>query len=190
MSVSQRAPPGVEKEREQRTEEQRRERAEAGKGEEERGVSAGALSLAGSNEADGEGESVGETEGTGAGGAEAEGAARAAAAAAGGGEGGSEQCESEVPMASEAMLIRVRIPDLQQMKCLHLNPNGTAWAAKQQVLVSLTQSLRDVLNYGLFQPAFNGRDGRFLDEERLLREYPQPLHSGVPYLEVGKGRER
>uniref|UniRef100_A0A8C4R426 SH3 and multiple ankyrin repeat domains protein 3 n=1 Tax=Eptatretus burgeri TaxID=7764 RepID=A0A8C4R426_EPTBU len=193
--MSQRAPPGVEKEREKRTEEQqqqqqrqrqRRRRERAGKGEEEqreRGVSAGALSLAASKEAHGEGESVGETEDTGAGGAQAEGAAGTAGAAAAAAEGGSEQCESEVPMASEAMLIRVRIPDLQQMKCLHLNPNGTVWAAKQQVLVSLTQSLRDVLNYGLFQPAFNGRDGRFLDEERLLREYPQPLHSGVPYLE-------
>jgi len=44
--------------------------------------------------------------------------------------------------------------------------------------------LKDVLNYGLFQPASNGRDGKFLDEERLLREYPQPVNKGVPSLEV------
>lgn len=48
----------------------------------------------------------------------------------------------------------------------------------------MTQSLKDVLNYGLFQPASNGRDGKFLDEERLLREYPQPVGKGVPSLEV------
>uniref|UniRef100_UPI00358F40DC SH3 and multiple ankyrin repeat domains protein 2-like isoform X2 n=1 Tax=Myxine glutinosa TaxID=7769 RepID=UPI00358F40DC len=81
------------------------------------------------------------------------------------------------------MVVRVGIPDLQQTKCLRLNPNATVWIAKQRILCTLTQSLKDVLNYGLFQPSYNGRDGKFLDEERLLREYPQPLHSGVPYLE-------
>lgn len=58
------------------------------------------------------------------------------------------------------------------------------WAAKQRILCSLSQSLKDVLNYGLFQPACRGRDGKFLDEERLLREYPQPTGRGVPSLEV------
>lgn len=58
------------------------------------------------------------------------------------------------------------------------------WIAKQRILCSLNQSLRDALNYGLFQPASGGRDGKFLDEERLLREYPQPAGKGVPSLEV------
>lgn len=56
--------------------------------------------------------------------------------------------------------------------------------AKQQILCTLNESLKDVLNYGLFQPATNGRDAKFLDEERLLREYPQSFEKGVPYLEV------
>lgn len=58
------------------------------------------------------------------------------------------------------------------------------WVAKQRILCTLNQGLKDVLNYGLFQPASNGRDGKFLDEERLLREYPQPTGPGVPSLEV------
>lgn len=69
-------------------------------------------------------------------------------------------------------------------KCIRFNPDATVWAAKQRVLCSLSQSLKDVLNYGLFQPASGGRDGKFLDEERLLREYPQPAGGGVPSLEV------
>lgn len=81
------------------------------------------------------------------------------------------------------LVIRILIHDLQQTKCLRFNPDATVWAAKQRVLCSLTQSLKDVLNYGLFQPASNGRDGKFLDEERLLREYPQPTGKGVPSLE-------
>ncbi|XP_034536161.1 LOW QUALITY PROTEIN: SH3 and multiple ankyrin repeat domains protein 2-like [Notolabrus celidotus] len=82
-----------------------------------------------------------------------------------------------------SLVVRVLIPDLQQTKCMRFNPNGTVWVAKQRILCTLNQSLKDVLNYGLFQPASNGRDGKFLDEERTLREYPQPISKGVPALE-------
>uniref|UniRef100_A0A673A433 SH3 and multiple ankyrin repeat domains protein 3 n=1 Tax=Sphaeramia orbicularis TaxID=375764 RepID=A0A673A433_9TELE len=68
-------------------------------------------------------------------------------------------------------------------KCLRLDPELPVWTSKQRVLVTLTQSLSDVLNYGLFQPAFNGRAGKFLDEERLLKEYPLPPITPIPYLE-------
>lgn len=67
---------------------------------------------------------------------------------------------------------------------MRFNPDATVWVAKQRILCTLNQSLKDVLNYGLFQPASNGRDGKFLDEERILREYPQPISKGVPSLEV------
>ena len=73
---------------------------------------------------------------------------------------------------------------LPHQKCLRFNPDATIWTAKQQVLCALSESLQDVLNYGLFQPATSGRDANFLEEERLLREYPQSFEKGVPYLEV------
>ncbi|OCT70846.1 hypothetical protein XELAEV_18037770mg [Xenopus laevis] len=81
------------------------------------------------------------------------------------------------------MVFRIGIPDLHQTKCLRFNPDATIWVAKQQILCTLNESLKDVLNYGLFQPATNGRDAKFLEEERLLREYPQSFEKGVPYLE-------
>ncbi|KAM4617556.1 SH3 and multiple ankyrin repeat domains protein 2 isoform 2-T2 [Discoglossus pictus] len=84
---------------------------------------------------------------------------------------------------TNTMVIRIVIPDLQQTKCVRFNPNATVWVAKQRILCTLNQSLKDVLNYGLYQPFSNGRDGKFLDEERLLREYPQPMSRGVPSLE-------
>ncbi|XP_007442209.2 SH3 and multiple ankyrin repeat domains protein 3-like, partial [Python bivittatus] len=68
-------------------------------------------------------------------------------------------------------------------KCLRLNPDVPIWTSKQRILCTLNHSLKDVLNYGLFQPAFNGRAGKFLDEERLLREYPLNPDTPVPYLE-------
>ncbi|XP_069758383.1 SH3 and multiple ankyrin repeat domains protein 2b isoform X3 [Narcine bancroftii] len=84
---------------------------------------------------------------------------------------------------SNTLVIRVLIPDLQQTKCMRFDPDATVWVAKQRILCTLNHSLKDVLNYGLFQPASNGRDGKFLDEERLLKEYPQPISKGVPSLE-------
>ncbi|XP_023248935.1 SH3 and multiple ankyrin repeat domains protein 3-like [Seriola lalandi dorsalis] len=84
---------------------------------------------------------------------------------------------------TNSLVIRVLIPDLQHTKCMRFNPDATVWVAKQRILCTLNQSLKDVLNYGLFQPASNGRDGKFLDEERIFREYPQPISKGVPSLE-------
>ncbi|XP_042649347.1 SH3 and multiple ankyrin repeat domains protein 3 [Tyto alba] len=85
--------------------------------------------------------------------------------------------------APGAIVVRIGIPDLQQTKCLRLNPDVPVWVSKQRILCILNHSLKDVLNYGLFQPAFNGRAGKFLDEERLLREYPLNPDTPVPYLE-------
>ncbi|KAJ7329391.1 hypothetical protein JRQ81_015565 [Phrynocephalus forsythii] len=84
---------------------------------------------------------------------------------------------------AHALVVRIGIPDLQQTKCLRLNPDVPVWVSKQRILCTLNHSLKDVLNYGLFQPAFNGRAGKFLDEERLLREYPLNPDTPVPYLE-------
>lgn len=68
---------------------------------------------------------------------------------------------------------------------MKFNVDAPIWLSKQRILCSLNQSLKDVLNYGLFQPAYNGKAGKFLDEERQLREYPFPSIAPVPYLEVG-----
>uniref|UniRef100_A0A672QUZ0 SH3 and multiple ankyrin repeat domains 2b n=1 Tax=Sinocyclocheilus grahami TaxID=75366 RepID=A0A672QUZ0_SINGR len=83
----------------------------------------------------------------------------------------------------DTMLICVVIPDLQQTKSMRFSPDATVWVAKQQILCTLTQSLRDVLNYGLFQPAVDGRESGFLEEERPLRDYPLSTNKGVPTLE-------
>uniref|UniRef100_A0A8C6YD20 SH3 and multiple ankyrin repeat domains 3 n=1 Tax=Naja naja TaxID=35670 RepID=A0A8C6YD20_NAJNA len=61
--------------------------------------------------------------------------------------------------APNALVLRIGIPDLQQTKCLRLNPDVPIWTSKQRILCTLNHSLKDVLNYGLFQPAFNGRAG-------------------------------
>ncbi|KAL7886945.1 hypothetical protein AOLI_G00046660 [Acnodon oligacanthus] len=78
------------------------------------------------------------------------------------------------------MVFRIGIPDIKQTKCLRFDPDATVWSVKQQVMCSLGESLWDVYNYGLFQPAGEGRDACFLEEERSLREYPQFLEKETP----------
>nr|XP_041569664.1 SH3 and multiple ankyrin repeat domains protein 3-like [Taeniopygia guttata] len=104
------------------------------------------------------------------------------------GPGGPRSPKLAAPVRMEepapgAIVVRIGIPDLQQTKCLRLNPDVPVWVSKQRILCTLNHSLKDVLNYGLFQPACNGRAGKFLDEERLLREYPPSPDTPLPYLE-------
>ncbi|XP_066541484.1 SH3 and multiple ankyrin repeat domains protein 3 isoform X3 [Hoplias malabaricus] len=81
------------------------------------------------------------------------------------------------------LVVRIGIPDLQQTKCMKFNVEAPIWLSKQRILCTLNQSLKDVLNYGLFQPAYNGKAGKFLDEQRTLKEYPLPAITPIPYLE-------
>ncbi|KAJ3596040.1 hypothetical protein NHX12_002449 [Muraenolepis orangiensis] len=96
-------------------------------------------------------------------------------AASGSGEGSGDTEDSHV--------ICVVIPDLQQSIVLNFESGATIWSAKQQVLCTLTQPLRDILNYSLFQPAFQGRESGFLDEEQPLSQFSIPKCQGVPTLE-------
>lgn len=75
---------------------------------------------------------------------------------------------------------------LVPQRCLQFDQDCTVWNAKQQIIQSLSESLWDVYNYGLFLPAGEGRDAKFLEEERTLRDYAQSFEKGVPYLEVSR----
>uniref|UniRef100_A0A8C4NC21 Uncharacterized protein n=2 Tax=Eptatretus burgeri TaxID=7764 RepID=A0A8C4NC21_EPTBU len=84
---------------------------------------------------------------------------------------------------ANSIVIRVGFPELQHTKCLRFNLIGTVWEAKQHILHSLSRSLSDPLNHGLFQPAHNARAAKFLDDGRLLADYPPPARTAVPFLE-------
>uniref|UniRef100_A0A671K2N3 Talin N-terminal F0 domain-containing protein n=1 Tax=Sinocyclocheilus anshuiensis TaxID=1608454 RepID=A0A671K2N3_9TELE len=71
---------------------------------------------------------------------------------------------------SHSLVIRVNIPDLQQTKVVRFDPSASVWAARQRLLCTLSQNLKDVLNYGLFQPASDDRNGQFLDEDSIPQD--------------------
>ncbi|XP_055333159.1 protein shank-like isoform X2 [Paramacrobiotus metropolitanus] len=67
-------------------------------------------------------------------------------------------------------------------KCLQFPPTTPIWEVKQKLFATLPKELKDSFNYGLFCPPYNGRAGKFLDDERMLQDYPMPGHVG--YLEL------
>ncbi|ESP03120.1 hypothetical protein LOTGIDRAFT_171723 [Lottia gigantea] len=92
---------------------------------------------------------------------------------------------ADSPFLSEnqtgTVYIRIAIPELKIQKCLQFELDDTVWQAKQRVLAAFSKDLRDSLNYGLYLPPVNGRAGKFLDEERFLKEYP--LQGPIGFLE-------
>ncbi|KAH3738659.1 SH3 and multiple ankyrin repeat domains protein 3-like isoform X2 [Dreissena polymorpha] len=79
------------------------------------------------------------------------------------------------------VFIRVSVQDLKVQKCLQFELDETVWEAKQRILAVFSKDLKDALNYGIYMPPMNGRAGKFLEEERLLREYP--LHGPIGFVE-------
>ncbi|XP_060600298.1 SH3 and multiple ankyrin repeat domains protein 2-like isoform X2 [Ruditapes philippinarum] len=79
------------------------------------------------------------------------------------------------------VFIRVSVPELKVQKCLQFELDESVWEAKQRILTIFSKDLKDPLNYGIYMPPMNGRAGKFLEEERLLREYP--LHGPIGFIE-------
>nr|XP_006818386.1 PREDICTED: SH3 and multiple ankyrin repeat domains protein 1-like [Saccoglossus kowalevskii] len=82
---------------------------------------------------------------------------------------------------SDSIYVRVSIPEQNLQKCLCFHLDKTVYTAKQQVLSTLAKELKDGNNYGFYSLPENGRAGKFLEEERPLRDYP--LSSPIGYLE-------
>uniref|UniRef100_A0A0K0CWQ1 PDZ domain-containing protein n=1 Tax=Angiostrongylus cantonensis TaxID=6313 RepID=A0A0K0CWQ1_ANGCA len=67
-------------------------------------------------------------------------------------------------------------------KCLTVGLDDFLWDVKRKLLATLSQPLAQAFNYGLFLPPCDGRAGKFLLEDRVVRDYP--FHDCVPYLEL------
>ncbi|KAI0228973.1 hypothetical protein LSAT2_020617 [Lamellibrachia satsuma] len=88
---------------------------------------------------------------------------------------------SAADSGDNAIYIKIGMPETKLTRCLQFSPDDSVWTAKQQVLVTLGKDLKDGLNYGLYSPPANGKAGKFLDEERMLKDYPLP--GPIGYLE-------
>jgi len=66
-----------------------------------------------------------------------------------------------------------QLPFVFLSKKFTFSNDDTVWIAKQTVLLEFSSlNLVDPLNYGFYMPPLKGKSGKFLDEERPLRDYP------------------
>ncbi|VDO49318.1 unnamed protein product [Haemonchus placei] len=98
----------------------------------------------------------------------------------------------------ETINIQIYVPEIQVRKCLTVSLDDFVWDVKRKLLATLPQgitndvadpafferdkALPQAFNYGLFLPPCDGRAGKFLLEDRVVRDYP--FHDCVPYLEL------
>ncbi|KAL7072828.1 hypothetical protein ACQ4LE_007801, partial [Meloidogyne hapla] len=78
--------------------------------------------------------------------------------------------------------LQIFVPELQMQKCLSVPLDEFVWDIKQRLFESLPQQLNQSFNYGLFLPPCDGRAGKFLLDDRPLRDYP--FHDCAPYVEL------
>ncbi|CAI4232535.1 unnamed protein product [Auanema sp. JU1783] len=82
----------------------------------------------------------------------------------------------------DSINIQIFVPELQVRKCLTVGLGDFIWDVKRKLLATLPQALPQAFNYGLFLPPCDGRAGKFLLEDRCVKDYP--FHDCVPYLEL------
>ncbi|CAJ0587098.1 unnamed protein product, partial [Mesorhabditis spiculigera] len=82
----------------------------------------------------------------------------------------------------DLLSIQIFVPEIQVRKCLTVSLEDFVWDVKRKLLATLPQALPQAFNYGLFLPPCDGRAGKFLLEDRPVRDYP--FHDCVPYLEL------
>ncbi|XP_047125797.1 SH3 and multiple ankyrin repeat domains protein 2 isoform X1 [Hydra vulgaris] len=74
--------------------------------------------------------------------------------------------------------IKITTPNFQKKieKTFIFVIDDTIWEAKQKVLTEFSNlEFRDPLNFGFYLPPNSGRAGKFLDESRILKDYPMAL---------------
>ncbi len=88
--------------------------------------------------------------------------------------GGATSSDSSFRMqeGKEVLYIKIKIPVLSGRQ-LYISASNKAlvYHVKQKLLEQFGDQLRDNANYGLFIPPANGRNGKFLEEDRPISAY-------------------
>nr|QQY02477.1 SH3 and multiple ankyrin repeat domains protein 1 [Cryptocotyle lingua] len=80
------------------------------------------------------------------------------------------------------IFIRITCPELGVEGIHSFSPTILIYDVKSTVLKSITQPIKDKWNFGLFLPPSKGKAGKFLQEDRMLSEYP--FENSVGHLEL------
>ncbi|XP_030844538.1 SH3 and multiple ankyrin repeat domains protein 3 isoform X3 [Strongylocentrotus purpuratus] len=85
------------------------------------------------------------------------------------------------PDLGELINIRIKIADTEIQKSVCFRKDERIWNMKQHILQCPDVELPDSRNHGFYMLPQNNKAGKFLDEERLISDYP--IDKKRPYLE-------
>lgn len=89
--------------------------------------------------------------------------------------------QTDAPCQS-VIFIRLTCPELELESVYNFSPTDVIMDIKMNIISSIDRPLKDKWNYGLFLPPSKGKAGKFLQEDRMLKEYP--FDSSVGHLEL------
>lgn len=90
--------------------------------------------------------------------------------------------QQDSDLGGEYLNIKIKIADTDVQKSVCFRKDEKIWNMKQHLLQCPDVELNDSSNYGFYMLPQNNKAGKFLDEERLLSDYP--LDKKRTYLEL------
>jgi hypothetical protein len=85
-------------------------------------------------------------------------------------EASAKRASSMSPTGTPVVL-RVHIPAQDLKKAIRVNSEESIWSIKKQIVDKLGKGIEEALNFGVYLPGTEGKEGKFLDENRLLQDY-------------------
>lgn len=73
--------------------------------------------------------------------------------------------------AGTPVVLRVHIPAQDVKKAIRVNSEESIWQIKKQIIEKLGKGLDEALNFGIYLPGTDGKEGKFFDENRSLQDY-------------------
>eukprot|EP00158_Paraphelidium_tribonemae_P004364 Partr_v1_DN26715_c0_g1_i2_m8971 putative SH3 and multiple ankyrin repeat domains len=83
--------------------------------------------------------------------------------------------------SGQPIVIRVSIPNQNLQKAFRASPDETVALFKAQIIEKLAKDLPAVLNFGVYIPGVDGKEGRFMDDMRLLSKYKLENNATVEF---------
>lgn len=69
------------------------------------------------------------------------------------------------------LILKFSVPSIGVQKALRFNSNDSIWNIKKTLMEKIGSEIPEFLNYGLFLPGSGGKQGKFLDEKRVISHY-------------------
>jgi hypothetical protein len=78
---------------------------------------------------------------------------------------------SATPSVPATAIVRISIPTQNVQKSIRVQTDELVWVTKMTIIDKMAKGVADALNYGIYQPGKEGKEGKFMEESRVIGEY-------------------